>query len=81
MTTEVVKVTTPEIMSAEVGMTVMECIVLDGCVQMRDTFAAHDQKKKVEAMMADLDCVQLSEAMYHYEKATGKLDPQNTYLR
>jgi len=79
MTTETV--TTIETMSGKVGLFVMACILLDSHIKLRDTFAAHDQKKEVDAMMKDMDCVELSEAMYHYEKATGKLDPQNTYLR
>jgi hypothetical protein len=79
MTTETV--TPIEIMSAKVGLFVMGCILLDSYIKMRDTFAANEQKKENEAMMADMDCVELSEAMYHYEKATGKLDPQNSYLR
>lgn len=81
MTTEIITVTPIEIMSAKVGLLVMACIMLDSFIKMRDTFGAHDQKKEVDAMMKDMDCVELNDAMYFYEKSTGKLDPNNTYLR
>lgn len=80
MSTEIVNVTPLETCSAKVGLMVMESIILDGYIERQDTFGAHDQKKKVEAMMKTLDCVELSEALYFYEKATGKLG-QSTYLR
>jgi len=81
MSTEIVNVTPLETCSAKVGMLVMECIMLDGYIARGDTFAAHEKKKKVVATMKTLDCVELNEALYFYEKATGKLDPNNTYLR
>ena len=81
MATETVVVTPIETCSAKVGLMVMEAIILDGYIERGDTFGAHDQKKKVEAMMEELDCVELNEALYFYEKSTGKLDPNNTYLR
>ena len=78
--TEVVTITTLETVSAEVGLVVMDAIILDGYIERNDIFGAHDQKKKLEEGMKALDCVQLNEALYFYEKATGKLG-QSTYLR
>jgi len=78
MTTETV--TTLETCDAKVGMMVIEAIILDGYIERGDLVGAHEQKKKVEEMMKELDCVELNEALYFYEKATGKLG-QSTYLR
>ena len=78
--TEVVTITPIETCSAKVGLMVMEAIILDGYIERGDTLDAHDQKEKVETMMEDLDCVELNEALYFYEKATGKLG-QSTYLK
>ena len=80
MTTETVTVQTLDIVDAEIGLVVMDAIMLDTLVKTGDIIAIEAQKKVFEDGMKKLDCVQLSEAMYHYEKATGKLG-QSTYLR
>lgn len=81
MATEITTPRTLEFVSGDVGMLVLELIVLDGYIKIGDTFGANKQKATVQDHMEALDCVQLSEAMYHYETATGKLDTNNTYLR
>lgn len=80
MPTEIVSITPMEVASGKVGMVVMDAIILDSYIKMNDTFGAHDQLKILKAGMKGLDCVELNEAMYFYEKATGKLG-QSTYLR
>ncbi len=79
MTSETV--TPLETMSVEVGLMVMQAIMLDGHIERRESHAVITAQNELEAMMKEADCVQLSEAMYFYEKATGKFDPTNTYLR
>jgi len=80
MPTEIVSITPLEVVSAKVGLVVMDAIILDSYIKMNDTFGAHDQKKILDKGMKDLDCVELNEALYFYEKATGKLG-LSTYLR
>ena len=70
-----------ETMSAEVGMFVMNAIILNSIIASEDANAIAAQKNVIKAEMAKLDSAELSEAMYFYEKATGKFDPEKTYMR
>lgn len=77
MTIEVV--TTLDTVSAKVGLVVMDAIMLH-TMQKNGDVGIVSQQKVLEKGMEGLDCVELNEALFHYEKAVGILG-QETYLR
>jgi hypothetical protein len=73
-------VTTLETCSGKVGLLVMDCILLDKIQETNHQFNINKQVEVVKAAMKEMDCVELNDALFFYEKATGKLG-QSTYLR
>jgi len=73
-------VTNIETCSAKVGLLVMDCILLDKIQETKHQFNINKQVAVVKASMKEMDCVELNDALFFYEKATGKLG-QSTYLR
>ena len=72
-------VTPIEILPAHVGLVTMDAIMLHKMVENNDVDIAK-QKAVLQKGMEELDCVELSQAWYHYEKAVGILGDK-TYLR
>jgi len=60
-----------DVVSTEVALLVMDCILLDGYIARNDTFGAHDQKKVVEDRMSNMDATDISTAQYHYNLTSG----------
>lgn len=63
-----------ETCEAKVRLVVMDCILLESYIKAGDNIAAGIQEKRIEVVLKELDCDQLSEVLYFYEKTTNQTE-------
>jgi len=71
MATEIVSITPIETCTAEVGLLVMDFIMLDKLIERGNMFEAYELHTKVTEEMEKLDTGTLNAAIAFYEKTVG----------
>ncbi len=79
MPTEIV--TPLETVSSNIGLVVMDCIIFDSMTAQGLTQEARELKADIKTAMDNLSADELCEALYFYEKSTGKLGNGKTFMR